>query len=157
LHTLLVSARTDPEGLTLTRARTTFVERGGASFKTLLDQQLDESTDMDLMAGLAHLEGGQWIAALRNLGSTDVTVNVAATTDTGQQVTAQGTIPGHDFGQVSFKSASKIVRVEVDPEKFYPQTDYANDVAPRSLELASSLAEATRLFGAQEYAKAEAL
>ena len=157
LRALLLSAKTDADGLSLAHARAVFVERGGASFKTVLDQQLDESTDMDLMAGLAHLEGGQWVAALRNLGSTDVTVNVVATTDTGQQVSAQGTIPGHDFGQVSFKSASKIVRVEVDPEKFYPQTDYANDVAPHSVELASSLAEATRLFGAQEYAKAEAL
>ena len=154
---LMLGAKGDPEGLSLARARAAFVERGGASLKTLLDQQLDESTDMDLMAGLAHLEGGQWIAALRNLGSFEVTVNVVATTDTGQQVSAQGTIPGHDFGQVSFKSGSKIVRVEVDPEKFYPQTDYANDVAPHSVELASSLGEATRLFGAQEYAKAEAL
>jgi tetratricopeptide (TPR) repeat protein len=157
LRGLLLSAKTDAEGLSLARARTVFVERGGASFKTLLDQQLDESTDMDLMAGLPHLEGGQWVAALRNLASTEVTVNVVATTDTGQRLTVQGTIPGHDFGQATFKSASTIVRVEVDPEKFYPQLDYANDVAPRSVELASSLAEATRLFGAQEYAKAEAL
>jgi tetratricopeptide (TPR) repeat protein len=154
---LMLGAKSDAEGLSLSRARATFVERGGASLKTLLDQQLDESTDMDLMAGLAHLEGGQWIAALRNLGSTEVTVNVVATTDTGQQVNAQGTIPAHDFGQVSFKSGSRIVRVEVDPEKFYPQTDYANDVAPKSVDLANSLGEATRLFGAQEYAKAEAL
>ena len=158
LRALLLGGKTEAEGLSLAHARTIFVERGGTSFKTLLDQQLDESTDMDLMAGLAHLEGGQWIAALRNLGSTEVTVNVVATTNTGQQVSARGTIPGHDFGQVSFKNvASNIVRVEVDPEKFYPQTDYANDVAPHSLELASALAEATRLFGAQEYAKAEAL
>ena len=154
---LMLAAKSDAEGLSLARARTAFVERGGASFKTLLDQQLDEATDMDLMAGLAHLEGGQWIVALRNIGSTEVTVSVVATTDAGQQLSAQGTIPGHDFGQVSFKGGSKIVRVEVDPEKLYPQTDYANDVAPKSVELASSLSEATRLFGAQEYAKAEAL
>jgi hypothetical protein len=157
LRSLLQSAKTDVEGLSLARARAAFVERGGSSMKGLLEQQLDQSTSMDLMAGLPHLEGGQWTAALRNLGSTEVTVNVAATTDTGQQITAQGTIPPHDFGQVTFKNASKIVRVEVDPEKLFPQTDYDNDVAPRSVELASSLAEATRLFGAQEYAKAEAL
>jgi hypothetical protein len=154
---LLSAAKGDAEGLSLARARGMFVERGGTSMKALLDQQLDQSTDMDLMAGLPHLEGGQWTAALRNLGSTDVTVNVLATTDTGQQVTAQGTVPAHDFGQVTFKNPSRIVRVEIDPEKFYPQTDYSNDAAPRSVELASSLAEATRLFGAQEYAKAEAL
>jgi Tetratricopeptide repeat len=157
LRGLISSAKNDAEGLSLARARGVFVERGGTAMKTLLDQQLDQSTDMDLMAGLPHLEAGQWTSALRNLGSTEVTVNVMATTDTGQQVTTQATIPAHDFGQVTFKNAARIVRVEIDPEKFYPQTDYSNDAAPRSVELAISLAEATRLFGAQEYAKAEAL
>lgn len=157
LRTLLSSAKTDSEGLSLTRARTALIERGGASMKSLLEQQLDQTTDMDLMAGLPHLESGQWTAALRNLGSTEVTVNVAGVTDTGQQVTTLATIAPHDFGQVAFKSGPNIVRVEVDPEKFYPQTDYANDVAPRTVELGSSLAEGARLFGAQEFVKAEAL
>jgi hypothetical protein len=154
---LLASAKSDAEGLSLTRTRAVFSERGGAALKSLLDQELDQPTDMDLMAGLPHLEGGQWIAALRNVGSIEVTVNVSATTDGGQRVNAQGTIPAHDFGQVVFKNASRIVRVEVDPEKFYPQTDYDNDSAPHSTQVATSLAEATRLFGAQEFAKAEAL
>ncbi len=154
---LLSSAKSDAEGLSLARTRRALVERGGASMKTLLDQQLDQSTNMDLMAGLPHIEGGQWVAALRNLGLTDVTVSVMGTTDTGQQVIIQAAIPAHDFGQATFKSTTRIVRVEVDPEKFYPQTDYADDVAPRVLDLAAALAEATRLFGAQEYAKAEAL
>ncbi len=157
LRGLLQSAKADPEGLSLAHVRAALVERGGSSMKALLDQQLDQSTDMDLMAGLPHLEGGQWIAALRNLGSTEVTVNVAGTTDTGQQVTAVATIPPHDFGQATFRGAAKIIRVEVDPEKFFPQIDYDNDVAPRKVEVATSLAEATRLFGAQEFAKAEAL
>jgi hypothetical protein len=154
---LLANARSDPEGLSLTRARAVFAERGGAALKTLLDQELDQPTDMDLMAGLPHLEGGQWVVALRNLSSIEATVNVLATTDAGQRVNAQGTIPAHDFGQVTFKNASRIVRVEVDPEKFYPQIDYDNDTAPHSIQVATSLAEATRLFGAQEFAKAEAL
>jgi tetratricopeptide (TPR) repeat protein len=154
---LLSSAKTDAEGLSLTRARNAFMARGGTAVKGLLEQQLDQLTDLDLMAGLPHLEGGQWSAALRNLGSTEVTVNVMGTTDTGQQVMAQARIPPHDFGQVAFKNGSRIVRVEVDPDKFYPQIDYANDTAPRTVDLTSSLAEATRLFGAQEYAKAESL
>jgi hypothetical protein len=157
LRGLLQSARADADGLSLARARETFVARGGAAMKSLLDQQLDQATDLDLMAGLPHLEGSQWTAALRNLGSTEATVNVLATSDAGQQFTASATIPPHDFGQVSFKSTAKIVRVEVDPEKFFPQIDYDNDAAPRAVELASSLPEATRLFGAQEFAKAEAL
>ena len=156
LRRLLASAKSDADGLSLARTRAVFSERG-AALKSLLDQELDQPTDMDLMAGLPHLEGGQWIAALRNLGSIEVTVNVSATTDAGQRVNAQGTIPAHDFGQVVFKNASRIVRVEVDPEKFYPQIDYDNDSAPHSIQAATSLAEATRLFGAQEFAKAETL
>lgn len=154
---LLLNSKTDPEGFSLLRTRTALIERGGSLMKSLLEQQLDQSTDLDLMAGLPHLEGGQWTAALRNLGSTEVTVNVAGSTDSGQLVTGQATIAPHDFGQVAFKSGPKIVRVEVDPEKLYPQIDYANDIAPRTLELGSSLAEANRLFGAQEFAKAEVL
>jgi len=157
LRGLLSEGKTGAGGLSLARARAIFSERGGTPLKTLLDQELDQPTDMDLMAGLPHQENGQWVAALRNVGSTEATVNVTATTDSGQRLTVPGTITAHDFGQVVFKNASKIVRVEVDPEKFYPQIDYSNDVAPHTVEVATSLAEATRLFGAQDFAKAEAL
>lgn len=156
LKAALASGKTEVDGLTLAAARAAFAARGSA-VKTLLDQELDQTTDMDLMAGLPLQQGGQWTAALRNLGSMDVTVNVAATTNTGQRLTTQATVPAHDFGQASFKNAATIVSVEVDPEKLYPQLDYANDVAPRIPEVAESLAEANRLYGAQEFAKAELL
>ena len=156
LRGLLLSGQSD-EGLNLARARAVFAERGGPGMKGLLDQELDHPTDMDLMAGLPHQENGQWVAALRNLGSNEVTVNVTASTDSGQQVTVLATIPAHDFAQAVFKTSSRVVRVEVDPEKLYPQIDYGNDIAPRPAEIAASLAETTRLFGTQEYAKADAL
>ena len=147
----------DQEGLNLARARAVLVERGGPTMKALLDAELDHPTDMDLLAGLPHQENGQWVSALRNLGANEVTVNVIGTTDSGQQVTVLATIPAHDFGQAVFKTSARVVRVEVDPEKLYPQLDYENDIAPRQVELSGSLAEATRLFGAQEFAKADAL
>ena len=84
-------------------------------------------------------------------------VTVAAITNNAQRLTTEVTIPAQDFGQVSFQSPAPIVRVEVDPEKLYPQLDYTNDVAPRGVEAAASLGEAMRLFGTQEYTKAEAL
>ena len=157
LRSLLANGKTDVDGFSLARARTAFAERGGASLKTLLNQQLDQPTDMDLMAGLPRQEGGQWVAALRNLGSIDVVVNVNATTTSGLTITAKATVPTHDFGQVSFPGTTSIAKIEIDPEKFYPQLDYANDVAPKAPEVAVSLGEANRLYGAQEYAKAEAL
>jgi tetratricopeptide (TPR) repeat protein len=154
---LLATGKTAPDGLTLAAARAAFSARGGNSLKALLDQELDQVTDMDLLAGLAVQQAGQWTAALRNLGSMDVTVNVAAKTSSGQRLITQATVPGHDFGQATFKNAASITSVEIDPEKFYPQLDYANDVAPRVPEVAASLAEANRLYGAQEYGKVESL
>lgn len=157
LRTLLLSGQSDQDGFNLARARALLTERGGPAMKALLDAELDHPTDMDLLAGLPHQENGQWVSALRNLGANEVTVNVAATTDTGQQITLLATIPAHDFGQAVFKTAARVVRVEVDPEKLYPQLDYENDIAPRQVAISGSLAEVTRLFGAQEFAKADAL
>jgi len=157
LRGLLLSGQGEQDGFNLARARAGFVERGGPAVKALLDAELDHPTDMDLLAGLPHQESGQWVSALRNLGSNEVTVSVTATTDAGQQVSVLATIPAHDFGQAVFKTSARVVRVEVDPEKLYPQLDYENDVAPRQVEVSGSLAEATRLFGAQEFAKADAL
>jgi tetratricopeptide (TPR) repeat protein len=157
LRGLLLSGRSDQDGFNLARARVVFVERGGPAVKALLDAELDHPTELDLLAGLPHQENGQWVSALRNLGSNEVTVSVVATNDSGQQLTVLATIPAHDFGQAVFKTSARVVRVEVDPEKLYPQLDYENDIAPRQLELSGSLAEATRLFGAQEFARADAL
>ncbi len=157
LRTVLAKAKTDAEGFSLDRVRAVLAERGSTSFKAALDQEFDQLTDMDLLAGLPRQEGGQWTAALRNLGSMEAVVNVTGITNSGQQVSAMVTIPPHDFGQAVLKTAAAIVRVEVDPEKYYPQLDYANDVAPRVPEVAESLAEANRLYGAQEFAKSESL
>ncbi|HEU5238678.1 MAG TPA: hypothetical protein VFU37_16220, partial [Pyrinomonadaceae bacterium] len=89
LRNLLAEGKTNTDGFSLARVRAAFAERGGASLKAVLDQQLDQPTDMDLMAGLPQQQGGEWIAALRNLGSFDAVVNVAATTNSGQTITAQ--------------------------------------------------------------------
>ncbi len=157
IRDVLAASQKEIEGFTLARLRTALSERGGATVKSILDSELDQSTDMDLLIGLPQQQGGQWTAALRNLGSFDAKVSVAGVTSTGQRLTTQGTIPAHDFAQVSFSGATPLARVEVDPEKLYPQLDYTNDIAPRPIEVSASLAEAMRLFGTQDYAKAESL
>ena len=153
----LAAGKTETDGLTLARLRTVLNDRGGATLKTILDQELDQPTEMDLLVGVPRQEGGQWMAALRNVGSFPVKVTVAAVTNNGQRVTTEVNLAAQDFGQASFQSAAPLTRVEVDPEKLYPQVDYTNDVAPRPVEAATSLGEAMRLFGTQEYSKAEAL
>ena len=153
----LAASQKEIDGFTLARVRTVLSERGGAKVKGILDSELDQPTDMDLLIGLPQQQGSQWTAALRNLGSFDTKVTVVATTSAGQTVTTEGTIPAHDFAQVSFSSPTPVTRVEVDPEKLYPQLDYSNDIAPRQVDVSESLGEAMRLFGTQDYAKAETL
>jgi tetratricopeptide (TPR) repeat protein len=56
-----------------------------------------------------------------------------------------------------FKTPAKLVRLEIDPDKLYPQLDYSNDSAPRQRDVQEGLDEARRQFGAQDYVKAEAI
>ena len=156
LKAAVQTAKTDQAGLTLAGVREALAARGGESLKSLMDQQLDQVTDTDLMVGVPQQRGADWVSALRNLGSVDVTVTVVATTDQGQRVTTEATIPARNFAEAVFKNVSKVVRVEVDPEKFYPQLDYGNDVVPRAKDLPDALNEAQLQLGGQDFAKAEA-
>lgn len=144
-------------GMTLAGVRAAIVERGGTAMKQLIDAQLDQVIDTDLLIGLPQARGAEWFSALRNLGSIDVNVSVAATTDNGQTVRAEATIPAKNFADAVFKTSSRIVRVEVDPEKLYPQIDYGNDVVPRVRDLPDGLNEGALQLGAQDYMKAEAI
>lgn len=139
----------------LATLRNDLAEKGGEPIKALLNQQFDAVTDLDLMIGLPQQRGGEWVSALRNDGSSDVTVAATATTDRGERVSVDVTISAHSFGEARFKTPGRVVRVEVDPEKFYPQTDYTNDIVPRTRELADALAEGSRMLGAQDFVKAE--
>ena len=156
LLTVLRTAFQGNSGVTLSGMREALVARGGESMKALLDQQLDQVIDTDLMVGLPQQRGADWVSALRNLGSIDVTVSAVATTDSGQQVRAEATVPAKNFGEVIFKSQGKLVRVEVDPDKLYPQLDYGNDVMPQSKDLSQAVDEAYLQLGAQDFGKAEA-
>ena len=156
LRAAIEKGKSDQNGLTLAAVREALVARGGEALKPVLDQQLDQLVDTDLMVGLPQQRGADWVSALRNVGSIDVTVSVAATTDRGEQVLAEATVPAKNFGEAVFKTPAKIVRVEVDPDKLYPQLDYGNDVMPRAKDLSQALNEAAVQLSAQDYAKAEA-
>ena len=156
LRASLQAGKSEPNGFNLVAVRAALVARGGDSLKALLDQQLDQVIDTDLMVGMPVQRGADWVSALRNLGSIDVTVTVAATTEQGQEVRAEATVPAKNFGEAVFKTPAKIVRVEVDPDKLYPQLDYGNDMMPRGKDLSQALNEASLQLGAQDFPKAEA-
>lgn len=154
LRSLLQS--NDQAGVTLTAVRAALSTQGGEPLKKLLDYELDQPTEMDLMVGVPQLRGADAVAALRNLGSLDAQVTVSAVTATGEQLKVEANVPAQNFGEAVFKTNAKIIRVEVDPDKLYPQVDYSNDMAPRVPETAAALADALRFFNAQDFSRAEA-
>lgn len=150
-----VQSKPTDSALTLATLRSNLIERGGANLKTILDALLDQPTDIDLLIGVPQQRAGGWAVALRNTGSLDVNVTIAALTADGKRLTTTATIPARNFGEAVFNSPAKIARVEVDAEKLYPQLDYANDVAPRGEGVDDPLIEAQRLLTQQKYAPAE--
>jgi len=124
--------------------------------KELIDNLLDQITDTNLMAGLPTQSGGDWKVNLKNSGPLDVTVNISALLVNGERMVVPATVRARNFGEVVFRTPQKINRVEIDPEKFYPQTDYSDDVAPREVTDNDLLLAVKRSFDKQEFAAAEA-
>jgi tetratricopeptide (TPR) repeat protein len=156
LRAQLQARANDENGLTLTAFRQALIERS-AMLKAVLDQELDQPTDMDLLVGLPQRRGAQWVAALRNTGSVAATITVRATTASGQRLNVETTVPPRGFGEAIFNTTSQPVRVEVDPDKLYPQLDYTNDVIPRTRLSEDALSEAATLFAQQNFARTEAI
>jgi tetratricopeptide (TPR) repeat protein len=123
--------------------------------KELLDNALDQVTDMTLMAGLPAGAPGEWKVALRNTGAVDATVNVSALLANGEKMSAPVTVKARSFGEIVFRTPHQIKRVEIDPEKLYPQSDYSDDVAPRETTDSDLLLAVKRPFDKQDFALAE--
>ncbi len=136
--------------LTLAELRSAF-----SANKDLLDYLIDQVTDMNLLVGLPQNVGAETRSVLRNTGATDVTVDVAATTDKGERIVAPTTIKAGSFGEVAFRTPNKVVRVEVDADKLYPQVEYSDDVAPRESTDSDPLLATKRYFDKQDFANAE--
>ncbi|MEP6901025.1 MAG: tetratricopeptide repeat protein [Actinomycetota bacterium] len=126
-----------------------------SSNKDFLDYAFDQITDMDLLVGLPQVSGNDTKIALRNTGSIDATVDIVATTAVGEKLKTSLTIAKQSFSDATFKTANKIVRVEVDAEKLYPQLDYSDDVAPRELDESDLLLYTKKPFDKQDFANAE--
>ena len=136
--------------LNLNELRTAF-----SANKNFLDYALTQVTDVNLLVGLPQVNGGETKVALRNTGSVDANVSVVATTASGEKLPTSVVLRPKSFGEVTFKTSNKIVRVEVDSEKLYPQTDYTDDVAPREFDESDLLLVIKREFDKQNFAAAE--
>ena len=49
-----------------------------------------------------------------------------------ERVTVEGVVPGRNFADVVFRTPARIVRVEIDPEKLYPQLISVTTLCQRS-------------------------
>ena len=136
--------------LTLNELRTAF-----SAQKDFLDYAFTQVTDTNLRVGLPQVSGSEAKLALSNSGSIDATVDIVATLANGEKMSAQTTIKAKSFGEIIFKTTNKIVRAEIDADKFYPQIDYSDDVAPREFDDSDALLVVKRFFDKQNFADAE--
>lgn len=121
----------------------------------ILDDAMTNPNETNLLVGLPQVDKSTVKVALRNTGAIAATVNVAATTDKGEKLVERATVNPRSFAEVTFNTASKIIRTEVDPEKYFPQVDYSDDVAPREFTESNPLIVLKRSFDKQDYATAE--
>lgn len=136
--------------LTIAEVRQAFSEN-----KELLDYLLEKTTDMNLLVGLPQPGAGVTKVNLRNSGSIDAMVNVVATTANGQRLEAPTNIKALSYGEAVFNTPNKVIRVEVDTDKLYPQMEYSDDVAPREATDTDLLLAVKRNFDKQDFAGAE--
>lgn len=145
-----VKRNAQDKSLDLTELRAAFSEQ-----KEFLDYELTQITDMNLLVGLPQTSGGETKVALRNTGSVEVNISVVATTANNEKIPTTVVLKPKSFGEVSFKNPNRIVRVEIDSDKLYPQMDYTDDVAPREFTDSDLLLAVKREFDKQNFPLAE--
>ncbi|MBA2379353.1 MAG: hypothetical protein H0V76_07240, partial [Blastocatellia bacterium] len=131
------------------------LRRAMAEHKELADHLFDQVTDANLLVGLPQTSGGETRVAVRNTGGIPVTVDVRATLANGEFINVPATIAARSFGEVAFRAPAAVTKVEIDPEKLYPQTDYSDDIAPRETTESDPLLFVKREFDRQEWVEAE--
>lgn len=136
--------------LTLSDVRLAFADQ-----KEFLEFWLDQTNDVNLLVGLPQASGDEKRVALRNNGSIPVETKVTAFTDKGEKLIVETSLQAKSFGEAVFRTASKVVRVEVDPEKLYPQLDFSDDVAPREFSDSDAILIIKRSFDRQDFVGAE--
>ena len=143
--------------VSLSSLRAALGERSGGKLAELIAGLFDAPTDTDLLVGRAVQAAGEWQATVRNLGSLQAEVNVAARTQGGERLSAFVVVPARGEATARFKTASPVAFVEVDPERLYPQVDFTRDVAPWLESSVEEMITQARASLAQQPARAEQL
>jgi hypothetical protein len=110
----------------------------------------------DFAVGQPQQVANGWESTVTNFGSGDVTIDVVATTETGEEIRRTILVKASEFGTVNFATSSRVVSVETDPEKLYLQSDYTNDQFPRRQSESEFFGLANVAFSRNEFETAEA-
>ncbi|MCS6884887.1 MAG: hypothetical protein RMM17_00385 [Acidobacteriota bacterium] len=124
------------------------------SLAGFFDQWFEKVVEPDFVIGIPFEVNGIWKCALRNFGQGEAQVEVLAVDESGTRHVQTVLLPSQGRTEVTFGS-KKIVSVEVDPDKLYPQTNYDNDTRPQVKSAYTLFNEANVDFNRKEYAEAE--
>jgi hypothetical protein len=90
-----------------------------------------------------------------NFGSGDFPVEVVTTTTKGEKSRQTFNTKAGEFGAIAYPANLEIASIEIDPDKIYPQRDYANDYFPRRASSADLFGQANLALSKGELASAE--
>jgi hypothetical protein len=113
-----------------------------------------QNTDNGMESTIANF--GSFDDTLSKTSGGDFTVEIMATTDKGEKLPRTVTLKASEYGTVNFPAGVNIKNVEVDPDKIYLQSDYANDVFPRRPSESEAFGQANLAFSKKDFATAEA-
>lgn len=99
---------------------------------TVFHQWIETITEPDFLVGIPQQQGDRWSVAVRNFGNGDMAVDVLAVTEGGKRLIQPVTLAeaNERYQVVTFATAEKIVKTEIDPEKIWVQVNYDNDTRP---------------------------
>ncbi len=126
-----------------------------AELKDIFSQWIETVIGPDFAVGQPKDVATGVESAIVNFGNGDLTVDVTASTESGEKINRSVAVKGGEYGTITFPAGTKISRIEVDPDKIYPQKDYSNDVYPRRPSTGDLYGQASLAFGKKEYAASE--
>lgn len=127
-----------------------------ATIQEVFSQWIESVVVPDFAIGQPQAGANGLESTLVNFGSGDITVDILATTESGEKINRTAFVKGGEYGAVAFPAGTKIARIEVDPDKLFPQKDYANDVFPRRASPNEAYGQASLAFTKKDYTTAEA-
>jgi hypothetical protein len=129
---------------------------GAAAWKPILDQWFSDVVMPDFAIGKPVEENGRWTAQVANFGTGDATIDVEATSGTGERTRQQVKVEPQGYAQAVFTTRGEPATVTVDPDHLYLQTDYTNDSWPRKPPVDRLISQGTIALSRGNQQEAEA-